>query len=143
MAKCFVTGIELPLAETYVLNIAAAYRALRDLRQRVSVLERLIEQLSPKDDVHIYDPWKRDTVIRRDRRLVSPSVAQALSAAYPEGELFMTWSEWRSRRPVFEISPVSNETAQEILTGEAGTISEKEVADAGQEEETLCSALTP
>ena len=137
MAKCFITGIELPVVETSVLDISAAYRALRDLRQRVSVLERLIEQLSPKDDVDIYDVRIHDTVVRRDRRLVSPSVTQALSAAYPEGVLFITWTEWRSRRPFFQDQPAPNETAREAEPGPESSIPEKGIVDSGPEER-LC-----
>ncbi len=99
MAKCFITGVELPLEETYLLDIGPAFRALRDLRKRAASLERLVEQLSPVDDVEVYNPQKHETTSRKDRRLISPSVANALSDTYPEGELFVTWPEWRSRRP--------------------------------------------
>ena len=102
MAKCFLTGVELPLEETWVLDIPAAHRALRDLRQRVAAVERLIQQLSPREDVEIYDAKKRETFTRKDRRLINPSIAKALSAVYPEKDLFMPWAEWRSRRPLVE-----------------------------------------
>lgn len=98
MAKCFVTGVELPIEETYLLDIGPAFRALRDLRQRAASLERLVEQLSPLDDVEVYNPQKHETITRKNRRLISPSVANALSDAYPEEKLFVTWPEWRSRR---------------------------------------------
>ena len=98
MARCFLTGVELPLEETYVLDIAAAHHALRDLRQRVAAVERLIQQLGSREDVEIYDAKKRETFIRKDRRVINAAIAGALSAVYSEKILFMRWSEWRARR---------------------------------------------
>lgn len=55
MAKCFVTGVEISLDEAYVLDGSAARRLLRDLRQRVASLQRLIEQLGSKDSADAVD----------------------------------------------------------------------------------------
>lgn len=98
MARCFITGIELKLVESYVLDITVAHRALKELRQQAASLERLIQQLGQKDDTEVFDRRKGEPAIRKDRRLVSRSVAEALSAACPQKKLFIEWSEWRSRR---------------------------------------------
>jgi hypothetical protein len=110
MARCFITGVELKLEESYVLDITVAHRALRELRQQAASLERIIQQLGQRDDTEIFDRKKGEPAIRKDRRLVSPSVAEALSAAYPQKKLFIQWTEWRSRR-----SNVSN-----VLAGKSG-----------------------
>jgi hypothetical protein len=98
MARCFITGVELPLGETRVLDIAAAYRALRELRHRAASIERLIQQLSHYDEVEAYDAAKKEIYTRKDRRLICPRAAELMSAVYPGGGLFITWGEWRARR---------------------------------------------
>lgn len=97
MAKCFITGIEVAMENAQVFDLGAAHRALRDLRQRVAVLERLITQLGERDEVEFFDPKTRATRTRLDRRLVSTTVAQALAAAHPESALFLPWPEYRQR----------------------------------------------
>ncbi|MBW2000309.1 MAG: hypothetical protein JRJ29_20420 [Deltaproteobacteria bacterium] len=114
MAKCFVTGIELPLSETFVLDIPVAYRILKDLRQRAEAIERLIEQLSPWDDVEVFDARKREMVDRKERRLVSPGVAKALASVSPENELFIPWPLWRERK--------KRTRNQESLLGESNQV---------------------
>jgi len=99
MAKCFITGVDLPLHEAYVLDRPAVHRALKDVRQQLATLERLLQQLGPHDDAEVYNVMRHETTIRRDRRLVIQAVAEVLSTAYPKEKLFLTWQEWRSRRP--------------------------------------------
>lgn len=99
MAKCFFTGVEVALSETYLLNLGLSIRILRDLRQKTEVIERLLEQLGPRDVTEIYDSKKRKKILRKDRRLVSKAVAKVLSDAYPEKNLFINWMEWRGRTP--------------------------------------------
>jgi hypothetical protein len=41
--------------------------------------------------------WGEEGETRRDRRLVSKAVAETLALAYPEGRLFVSWQEWKSR----------------------------------------------
>lgn len=98
MAKCFITGVDLPLEEAYILDIGAAHRALRNLRQRGATIERLIEQLSLQDDAEAYDIKTHTRTTRKNRRLVSRSVAEALSVTYPEESLFIVWTEYCRRR---------------------------------------------
>jgi len=98
MAKCFITGVDMSIHDAYMLDRTAANRAVKDIRQQLAALERLIEQLGSIDDAEVFDIRKHETVIRRDRRLVTSSVAATLSAAYPKEKLFITWEEWRLRR---------------------------------------------
>jgi hypothetical protein len=101
MAKCFLTGIDVPMESAYLLDRGAARRALRNLKQRLIAVERLISQLGPKDEVEVFDAQSKDKKNRVQRRLVCPTVAAALSACYPESQLFLTWREFTERRPVF------------------------------------------
>ncbi len=98
MAKCFITGVDLSIHEAYILDRAAAHRALKDIQEQLSTLQRLIEQLGAIDDSEIFDVKNHKMTLRRDRRLVTSSVAEVLSAAYPKAKLFTPWREWRQRR---------------------------------------------
>ncbi len=99
MAKCFLTGIEVALEDAYLLDRGAAKRAVRNLKQRLGALERLQAQLTPKDDVEVFDPRSKSTKTRSRTRLVCPTVASALAGCYPEVPLFVTWNEFVRRRP--------------------------------------------
>ena len=98
MAKCFITGVELKMSAAYVLDIHAARGALRDMRQRISALERLIQQLGPSDPEEVYDAKKHKQRTIKNRRLVSAEVANALCVASPGNNVFLPWTEWYSRR---------------------------------------------
>ncbi|MGD0496829.1 MAG: hypothetical protein ABSC23_00170 [Bryobacteraceae bacterium] len=99
MAKCFFTGIEVDLENAYLLDRGAAKRALRSLKLRVAAVERLISQLNPKDNVEVFDRKSGGAKVRPQRRLVCRTVADALSASYPESPLFLAWREFTARRP--------------------------------------------
>lgn len=111
MIKCFMTGVELPIEKTYLLDIGEAHRALKHLRQRTASVERLIGQLGALDDVEIYDVKKHQNITRKDKRLVCESIARALADVYPEKNLFISWGEWRDRR--------AKTTAHEIASVES------------------------
>ncbi len=98
MAKCFITGMEVPIEKTYLMNLGAANQALKDMRRRVASLERMIEQLGANDDVEKYDVRLRTMIGRRERRLVCETVANAMAAVYPEKNLFIAFQEWRRRK---------------------------------------------
>lgn len=98
MARCYMTGVEFPLAEGFVLDPAAANRALRNFRKKIEEIQRLIDQLGQCDAVEIPNKLKRN-VSRRYRRIVCQSVAEVLTAACPEGNLFLAWPEYRRRLP--------------------------------------------
>lgn len=97
MAKYFITGVEVPIDETFVLDLAAAHRSLADLKQRLASIERIINQLGTNDDVERYDAQKRTTIFHKERRLVCKAIAEAMSAVYPGKALFIPHREWRSR----------------------------------------------
>ena len=97
MAKCFLTGIEMQMENAYLLDQGAARRALRTLKERASVLERLLAQFTPKDSVEVFDYHTRKASVRQQRRLACQSVATALSASYPESPLFISWPEFQAR----------------------------------------------
>lgn len=106
MAKCFMTGVELPIEKTYLLDVGEAHRALKHLRQRTASVERLIGQLGALDDVEIYDAKKHANITRKDKRLICESIAKALAEVYPEKTLFVSWGEWRNRRTKAESQDV-------------------------------------
>jgi hypothetical protein len=126
MIRCFLTGIEMRLEDSYVLDISEARHALRDLRQQVITLERLVEQLGEYDHVEVQDK-KGKRRVRKDRRLVSESMAKALSAACPAKRIFLPWREWCAQRP-FKIGRPAVARAQS--QGVAAQSAEDEVVSA-------------
>ncbi len=100
MAKCFITGVELPLEMTHLLDIKVANRAVHALRQRLHAVEGLLKQFGTRDELEIYNPRQGKSFIRYDRRLVCEAVAQLLAEAYPEAKLFLSWPEYRERKTV-------------------------------------------
>lgn len=99
MAKCFMTGIEIQLDTACLLDCGAAKRAVLNLKQKLAALERLVSQLTPKDTVEVLNRRTGITKTHAQRRLVAPTVAAALSSAYPDNHLFVTWQELTTRRP--------------------------------------------
>ncbi len=97
MARCYLTGIEISLDDAFVLDLTVAHRLLRELRERVATLERLVAQLGEADRVQVRNRDGSGTVMRKDRRVVSHSMAQALSALASDRELFVRWTDWRAR----------------------------------------------
>jgi len=99
MPKCFLTGIEVPMENAYLLDCGAAKKALHNLKLRVAAVERIVAQLSPKDQTEVYDYKSKSTKVRPERRLVCQTVAAALSGSYPESPLFVAWPAFKARRP--------------------------------------------
>ncbi len=97
MAKCFLTGIDVPIEDAYLLDQGAARRALRSLKERVAAMERLLAQFTPRDSVEVYDHKTRKAVVKPQRRLVCQSVASALSALCPDVQIFITWPQFQAR----------------------------------------------
>jgi hypothetical protein len=97
MAKCFLTGIEMQMKSAYLLDQGATRRALRNLKEQASVLERLLTQFTPKDSVEVFDYHTRKPSMRQQRRMACHSIATALSASYPETPLFISWPEFQAR----------------------------------------------
>lgn len=121
MAKCFFTGVEAPSKEMYVLDVPAAHRVLRDLRKRIAVIERLVEQLGMKDDVELYDIRRRQSRTIRMFRMVSRRAAEVLAVAYPWQQLFITWEEFKTRliacREMRMASKVAKLYGEELASG--------------------------
>jgi len=99
MPKCFLTGIEVPMENAYLLDCGAAKKALHNLKLRVAAVERIVEQLSPKDRAEVFDYRSQRIEVRPERRLVCQTVAAALSTSYPESPLFVAWPAFKARRP--------------------------------------------
>lgn len=101
MARCYLTGVEFPISNGFVFNLAAANQALRNLNRKIEEIQRLIDQLGRYDAVEIYHKPLNKKITRRHRRLICPSVADALAAVCPEGNLFLSWLEYRHRSQMF------------------------------------------
>lgn len=97
MPKCFITGVEVALEESSLLDVSAARYLLRDLHQRVASLQRLIDQLGERDEVNTVNRNTGVKFVRRDHRLVSRSIAQAIAEAFPERNVFIEWTAYRAR----------------------------------------------
>lgn len=140
MSKCFITGVEMNIFDSYVLDISAARRGLRNMRERMATLERLIEQLSPHDDAVIYDLRKHKYVTKKFRRLVSAQVAAALSAACPEETMFLSWDNWTTRNrklmAKYRKAPKVDTPAKPVTVN----TSENKHGDSGVEQKEECHA---
>jgi hypothetical protein len=117
MPKCFLTGIEIPTENACLLDCGAAKRALRDLKLRVATVERIMTQLSPKDETEVYDYKSKSTKVRPERRLVCQTVAAALAESYPESPPFVAWPAFTARRRQ-ENSPAALPPIVACLTSE-------------------------
>lgn len=94
MFRCFLTGIELKQEEAYTLDIGAARIAIRELKNRAFAIEKLINELGQQDKVEVRNPNSGKTIVQRRRRIVCNQIAEALSKSYPEGNIFISWSQW-------------------------------------------------
>ena len=101
MAKCYLTGVEHATEELYILDITAARKAVRDMRRQIAAIEQMIRQLHGRDATEVYNPVRKKQTILRQFRLISPTVANALSAASPYAALFITWGEFKAQRREF------------------------------------------
>ncbi len=110
MFKCYLTGIELKEEEAFVLDIGAARRAIKKLKDKTFALERLIQELGQIDKVEIRNR-KGKSIRQNRRRLISHNLAEAYSKTYPEDNIFVRWRDWitkmRSKAPA-ENSPDAN-----------------------------------
>ena len=100
MARCFLTGVEFRVEDGYVLNRGDAYRLLRTLRNRCESLERLIAQLSPRDEPTAERRAGTATRARKQHRMICKAVADALGQAYAEVRLFLPWPAFLSRNVI-------------------------------------------
>lgn len=97
MIRCFLTGVQFPLEDAFVLNRREARDLLDTLKDRVNSLRRVIEQFSPMDEenenVEITRS-ARNGFARKKHRLVCKAVAEVLAPGFPEIRLFLTWPEY-------------------------------------------------
>ncbi len=117
MAKCFMSGVEITLDEAYVIDRRTAYRALLDLRHRAMAVERVIQQLSPVDEVEIFFGEEGAMQLRKRRRLITANLAENLANIYPQEKLFLSFADYRSQREQFfedMLKPVEEEKAVEV-----------------------------
>jgi hypothetical protein len=129
MAKCYFTGVEVPTEEMFILDVTTARKAVRELRRKAAAIELIMGQLNAKDDAEVYNPTTRITRTLRWYRLVSPTIAQALSAACPGGGLFMPWNAFKVRRQELiamrkaAANPVSHADSSIDVADETGIVS--------------------
>lgn len=102
MTRCAITGAEVPLAESFVLDLRAAHARVRDLRNQIAAVERVINTLA-FTVTEIQGPPKREV---RQRLTVSFGVAAALDTDATRG-LFVAWDEMLPRQ--------SDQLAQRML----------------------------
>lgn len=95
MVHCYLTGVQFPLDEGYVLNRREAHGLLVALKDRIASLQRIVDQLSPLDDVDTSRQRGRMPPARKSHRLVCKALAEALAPGYPEIRLFIPWRQYR------------------------------------------------
>jgi hypothetical protein len=103
MPRCFLTGVQFPLLNAYVLNRREAFRLVRALEDRARTLRRVIAQLSPLDEAPRH---RRGSAAARPamvHRLVCRAVADALAGGFPEIRLLLPWPEYLLQARVAEI----------------------------------------
>lgn len=94
MACCFLTGVQVGLEDSFVLNCRQAHDLLNVLKDRLASLRRVVEQLSPLDEQDGYQDVpaaRRAGFAPKKHRLVCKAVADALAPGFPEISLFMPW----------------------------------------------------
>lgn len=100
MVRCFLTGVQFPLEDAFVLNRREARGLVAALNDRVASLRRLVEQLAPLDgeasDASAQQ-GRQEGRARKKHRLVCKTVASAIAAGFPEVPLFTPWPEYQSQ----------------------------------------------
>lgn len=119
MPQCYLTGVEVDLQKAFVLDPYASKRLQAELRRRIAALERLTEQLGERDLVEVKRPGTDTPMRRKDRRLLCEGIATALTAAWPEGKLFITFAELRSRQRKAARQPQANDRTVETGPAQA------------------------
>ena len=100
MVHCFLTGVQVGLEDSFVLNRRQAHDLLNVLKDRVASLRRVVEQFSPLDKQDGYQDVpvaRRAGFAPKKHRLVCKAVADALAPGFPEISLFMPWPAYHSQ----------------------------------------------
>lgn len=130
MVRCFMTGVELPIDQTLVLNRRAAIELLYQLKGRVATLRRILEQYSPLDDFereHFGSLPSRDLAQHgpKKHRLLCPAAAQVLAPSFPEITLFLPWPEYKARARALCSSDGGSEAAPAADEAASGSVATK------------------
>ncbi len=99
MIHCYVTGVQCEINDAYVLNRREARNLLDRLKARVVSLRRVLEQLSPLDDMEASEfaaVTKRMNFSAKKHRLVCKAVAKGMAPGFPEIKLFLTFEQYRA-----------------------------------------------
>ncbi|MDP2817716.1 MAG: hypothetical protein Q8O29_05450 [Polaromonas sp.] len=117
MVHCFLTGVQFPLEDGFVLSRREAHDLLYVLNDRAASLKRVIDQFSPLDGAEGNMATDRLSqgggVARRKHRLVCKAVADALAPGFPEIKLFLAWPEYHSRA-LLRRNPAHNYTTDSL-----------------------------
>jgi hypothetical protein len=100
IVHCFITGVQCQIDEAFVLNRRASHELLEMLKGRVDSLRRVIDQLSPLDEIEPHPGARRlPRTGRADKkhRLVCKTVADAIGPGFPEIKLFFDWPQHKAR----------------------------------------------
>lgn len=100
MIHCYVTGVQCEIKDSYVLNRREARDLLDRLKDRVASLRRVLEQLSPLDDMELNEfavATKRMKFAPKKHRLVCKAVAKGMAPGFPEIKLFVTWEQYQDK----------------------------------------------
>jgi hypothetical protein len=127
MARCYLSGVEIKLDDAFVLDLTVTHRVLRELKEQVATLERLIAQLGGIDRVSLPSRDGAGTYLRKDRRVVSRPVALALGAVSPDRELFLPWTVWRARGRTLLLSTLSHHPDYGARLGELSAVEAEQV----------------
>lgn len=98
MAKCFISGVSIPLSNAYVLNTPASLRALKQINRSASDLQTLITSLGKEDRIRIHDHIFQQDIKRVNRRVVCSAVAFSIMESIKIKELFIKWPLWLERK---------------------------------------------
>jgi hypothetical protein len=99
MIHCYITGVQCEIKDSYVLNRREARDLLDRLKDRVASLRRVLEQLSPLDDVEAREfamAPKYMNFSAKKHRLVCKAVAKGMAPGFPEIKLFVTFEQYRA-----------------------------------------------
>lgn len=137
MAKCFISGLEIRVSSSFVLDVGAAKRLERELRQKTAALGKMIEMLGTLDKVQMKDNETGCSKTRWERRLLCAVVADGLNAAWKEHKLFIEFNEYKKKRKK-RIKAIHSQNTNEGKNSESclkGKKKKNEISDQNSEKE--------
>lgn len=106
MPKCYFTGVEISLDQSYVLDLREAQRRVLEVRSQLVALERLLEQVGGFQTRQLGHS-KREV---RERVLVCPAVATGFNEGIGTG-LFIGFGTYRLKRRAAEVARLKRHPA--------------------------------